>query len=832
MNDTRYLTEIIEEVDNLPCSHPASVNIDVANYYYSLTKIIRPLLIVEIGCFIGFSTLHFAQALKELGFGKILSIDAFDWEVDAGRGMENRQAVAEYYRHKAGLTDIITYKKGYSTVVYPQIADNIKNKIDLLYIDGDHSITGAFADFNTYYNDVRVGGHLVLHDIYPQMCGVDGPRVLIDHLKAYKTIPNDLELMEIQTRDGFGIAVLRKLSAKPLYISLPEPHRMKRLRQKLQGRLPWLTKIPQTFGHQTFKMVLKIMDARTFQPISQATLIVPQRWAEQRTSDAQGKIYLEHYLPNRYLFKVSAPGYVTKHNVLIDVTADKFLQEFTILLESLNSENIATVSNKSDVVLSPKISRTEWPLFARMQRFAEMQTPGMKNNRPFVATTDNVPVRVISLENFTQEQLFAEIAALPENGGEIYLPPGRIEMTSELKLRTGIRLVGVADTTEFVFKNTYFGIVLQGTVTEVISQVRLENVRIRHEGPHQFCAAVFVTYAQEITFTNVQIIAPRAIGFLLSDNVYRTHFEHCAVHKAGLVGFMLIRDVRDTVLESCLAEYCQQSGVFLTDMKLPPGVDPLDFDAQIHYTSETIGNFGVFSPEDPCTYRNTLQNCIFRNNRKMGITTDGVGYLRVLNCVMADNDCEGITLDNGSWGCQVQNCHIYNNGWRGRQQEVELNLDFVSDKGRLADGSSKAKLPGVSLDNAAYCRIENNCIEGNWGDGVKFVRAVYACTVVNNLIANNNRGVNDEFHFFGVLVGAAHQQHPEQSDFPSCDNRITDNDILGTHYAGIHLLAGVSNNSVQNNRITEATFAAIEDHTEDSFLKSMSRGIPFLNRFQ
>lgn len=73
--------------------------------------------------------------------------------------------------------------------------------------------------------------------------------------------------------------------------------------------------------------------------------------------------------------------------------------------------------------------------------------------------------------------------------------------------------------------------------------------------------------------------------------------------------------------------------------------------------------------------------------------------------------------------------------------------------GRMDDGSSKAKLPGVSLDNAAYCRVENNSIEGNWGDGVKFVRSVYACTVARNIIANNNRGVNDRFHYFGVLVG-------------------------------------------------------------------------------
>jgi hypothetical protein len=38
--------------------------------------------------------LHFAQALREQGFGKIISIDAFDWDVDAGNGEQNRQEVA------------------------------------------------------------------------------------------------------------------------------------------------------------------------------------------------------------------------------------------------------------------------------------------------------------------------------------------------------------------------------------------------------------------------------------------------------------------------------------------------------------------------------------------------------------------------------------------------------------------------------------------------------------------------------------------------------------------------------------------------------------------
>ncbi len=452
-------------------------------------------------------------------------------------------------------------------------------------------------------------------------------------------------------------------------------------------------------------------------------------------------------------------------------------------------------------------TQIEWALFERMRLAAQANSQPARDNGS-MSQADEVPLRVIPPDDFNANRLFSEIAALPENGGEVHLPAGRIELTETLKLRTGVSLVGVLGMTELVFKDIDFGLMIQGD-----NRVRVENIRIRHQGTNKFCAAILVTRASDILFSQVEILAPRAVGFLFSDEVYRARLERCTVYEADIVGFMMIRDVQDTVLDSCIAERCKQSGIFLTDLKLPPEIEPLDFQAQIHYTTEIIGNFGPFSPADPAPYRNTLINCSFRHNRKMGITTDGVGYLRVINCVIAENDYEGITIDNGSWYCQVQNCHIYGNGKRALQHQIELTQDFVEDMGLMADGSSQAKLPGISLDNAAYTRIENNCIEGNYGDGVKFVRSVYSCTVANNLIVDNNRGVNKKFHFFGVLIGVAQRQHSEQSDFASCYNQIVKNDILGVHHAGVHLLPGTTGNMVQDNHIVGATFAAIEDHT-------------------
>ncbi|MFZ5775266.1 MAG: hypothetical protein ACOY3Z_07265 [Thermodesulfobacteriota bacterium] len=453
-----------------------------------------------------------------------------------------------------------------------------------------------------------------------------------------------------------------------------------------------------------------------------------------------------------------------------------------------------------------------WPLFDRMRVAAASDLERSTKRQLFgSANVPDPPIRHIAPEDFSAARLFAEIKALAASGGEIHLPAGRIELDRELALPAGLRLVGVPGRTELVFKDVPYGIIIRGTA-DPIRWVRLEHLRLRHEGDHRFCAAVFVSTASDILFSHVEILAPRAVGFLLADGVRAARLEHCTVSRAALVGFMLVRDVQDTVLHACVAEYCGQGGAFLTDLRLPSGMDPMDFDGQLHHTNEIIGNFGPFAPEDPSPYRTTFANCVFRHNRKMGITTDGVGYLRVMNCVIAENDCEGITIDNGSWCCHIQGCHIYNNGWRGLQHEVELHVDFVEGEGALPDGSSKAKLPGVSLDNAAYIRVEDNCIEGNWGDGVKFVRAVYGCTVARNLIANNNRGGNDRFHFFGVLAGIAERQHPEQYDFPSCHNRIVENDILGPHYAGIHLMHVTTGNLILNNRIVGASFAPVEDH--------------------
>lgn len=371
---------------------------------------------------------------------------------------------------------------------------------------------------------------------------------------------------------------------------------------------------------------------------------------------------------------------------------------------------------------------------------------------------------------------------------------------------------GIQGRTELVFRDCDYGISIQGSAEKSLDHVEIQNIRLYHEGDSRFCAALFATHTQALHLENIEIISPRALGMLFADQVHQTKIINCRVHHAGQAGFMFIRSVSETLMKNCIAEYCQQSGVSLTDLKLPDDVDPLDFSAQLDYTNNIIGNSAPFAVDDPSPYRTDMIGCEFSHNRKMGITTDGAAYVKIINCVIAHNDCEGVTIDNGAWGCTIQNCHIFNNGWRGLQHETELVTDYVSEMGLMEDGSSKAKLPGVSLDNAAYTRLENNHIECNWGDGIKLVRAAYEASIVCNLIENNNRGVNDRFHYFGILVGATKREHCDQNDFASCNNHISRNTILGNHYSGICLLSSVTGNLVEKNKISGASYQSILGH--------------------
>lgn len=180
-----------------------------------LVLCLKPEVIVEIGCYIGVSSIWMASALEEIGATSILhSIDLFNTILPAPPKRWGYLKDPLQYAHdaasSAGLEKRIRFHKMNSIKLGKNYDRHIGRNADLLYIDGDHYIGGCITDFLLYYPHVNVGGTIVLHDIYPENCGWEGPRYLIDR---YLRHADSLEVEEVETVPNYGFAFIKKTRA-------------------------------------------------------------------------------------------------------------------------------------------------------------------------------------------------------------------------------------------------------------------------------------------------------------------------------------------------------------------------------------------------------------------------------------------------------------------------------------------------------------------------------------------------------------------------------------------------------------------------------------------
>ena len=203
--------QVLRDIYKSKNARPASLSPEQGQLLRALILNIAPKVIVEIGTFIGVSTLWAASALEEIGSGKIHCIDLyqpilpFPWS-----NMIYIANPAEYISknfQKAGLEQYIELHAGNSHKIGQKYSENIGEKIDFLFIDGDHTIPGAVTDFSLYAPHVVPGGYVMLHDINPEY-EMDGPREILNIIRKGNS---GWQSCDIMTRPiNLGIALLRK----------------------------------------------------------------------------------------------------------------------------------------------------------------------------------------------------------------------------------------------------------------------------------------------------------------------------------------------------------------------------------------------------------------------------------------------------------------------------------------------------------------------------------------------------------------------------------------------------------------------------------------------
>ena len=145
---------------------------------------------VEIGSYCGKSACYIGLACKEN--------QTILHTIDHHRGSEEQQFGEEYFDPEEydhikkrvdtlptlkrnieinGLSKSINAVVGYSK----QIANDMQNNIDLVFIDGSHTFESARTDYSAWKDKIRIGGILAIHDIYDtELEGGQAPREIYE----------------------------------------------------------------------------------------------------------------------------------------------------------------------------------------------------------------------------------------------------------------------------------------------------------------------------------------------------------------------------------------------------------------------------------------------------------------------------------------------------------------------------------------------------------------------------------------------------------------------------------------------------------------------------
>lgn len=137
-------------------------------------------IIVEIGAFLGSSTVLLAGGRKVRGSGKVHAIDPFDCSGDAfsvpvykdileSAGIGSLRQQFDDNIRRAGLAEWVeAHQAGAS-----QVAATWTTPIDMLFLDGDQSRAGARSAHESWAGFLKSGGIIAIHNTEPRVYAED-----------------------------------------------------------------------------------------------------------------------------------------------------------------------------------------------------------------------------------------------------------------------------------------------------------------------------------------------------------------------------------------------------------------------------------------------------------------------------------------------------------------------------------------------------------------------------------------------------------------------------------------------------------------------------------
>jgi predicted O-methyltransferase YrrM len=164
----------------------------VSEFLGELAFRLRPRTIVEIGCFVGWTSAHFALGLRAAGTsGRLWCVDSDPRFLAAARDNLSRH----------GVGSNVEFVNGFS--LDPAVLNTLPGEIDLLFIDASHDYDETKRELAVYVPRLSPGGMVALHD----SVSWNGVR------RAVLDVWDQFETLTFATEFGNGVTVFKRLRA-------------------------------------------------------------------------------------------------------------------------------------------------------------------------------------------------------------------------------------------------------------------------------------------------------------------------------------------------------------------------------------------------------------------------------------------------------------------------------------------------------------------------------------------------------------------------------------------------------------------------------------------
>lgn len=148
--------ELLAAMENHPQADGRS-SWGTRNVLHAFILSLRPKLVLEIGAHIGSASVVMGAALKQNGYGKLYCLEPADHYFE----------LLTEFVERAGVAKFVQPLKIYSTA--PELADILREKVEIIYLDANHSYSNALQDLHISDRLLADNGLIFLDDIGPEV---------------------------------------------------------------------------------------------------------------------------------------------------------------------------------------------------------------------------------------------------------------------------------------------------------------------------------------------------------------------------------------------------------------------------------------------------------------------------------------------------------------------------------------------------------------------------------------------------------------------------------------------------------------------------------------